>query len=47
MYKKAKDRLVEVEVAESLAAMQNEDIWDGPISKAAKKAVKKAEQELW
>ena len=42
-----KDRLVETEVAESLSAMQDGDIWDGPISRAAKKAVKKAEQELW
>ena len=44
---KANDRLAEIEVAGDLAAMQSEDIWDGPVSKAAKKAVKKAEQELW
>ena len=41
------NRLVELEVAESLAAMQNEDFFEGPISKVAKKAVKKAEEELW
>ena len=30
-----------------MAAMQSEDIWDGPVSKAAKKAIKKVEQKLW
>ena len=43
----ANDRLVELEVAGALAAMESEDIWSGPVSKTARKAEKKAEQELW
>ena len=35
---KANDRLMELEVTESLIAMQGKDIRDGPVSKAAKKA---------
>ena len=27
--------------------MENEDVWSGPITKAARKAEKKAELELW
>ena len=47
---KANERLVEMEVAGALAVSEysgSEHIWDGPVSTAAKKAVKKAEQELW
>ena len=32
------DRLVEVEGAGALAAMESEDIWRGPVSKVANKA---------
>ena len=41
------DRLVELEVEGVLAAMEKEDVWSCPITKAARKAEKKAELELY
>ena len=43
----ANDGLVNLEVAGALAAMESEDTWSGPVTKAARKAEKKAEQDLW
>ena len=42
----AKDRLLELEIAGALAAMIDEEIWSGPVTRAARKAERKAEQEL-
>ena len=43
----ANDRLVDLEIAGALSAMVDEEIRSGPITKAARKAEKKAEQDLW
>ena len=43
----ANDRLVELEVERELAAMEKEDMWSAQVTKAARKAKKKAKQELW
>ena len=39
--------MLALEIAAALAAMEEEDIWSGPVTKAARKAEKKAEQDLW
>ena len=44
---KARDRELELEIAVAIAAMLKKEVWSGPVTKMAKKAMKKAEQELW
>ena len=44
---KARDRELELEIAGAMAAMMEEEVWCGPVTKSAKIVVKKAEQELW
>ena len=39
----ARDRLLELEIAGAMAAMRDEEVWSGPVTKAARKAERKAE----